>query len=132
MGRIPATEGRNTPVTPRILSGLLLMTCVISAPATAQVPLSSESAVEKGRQVFEQMKCLLCHSVDGKGGKLSVPLDDVALRRREDAMRRILLDPAKELANSKAKVKMPTFPFKDGELDALVAYLQTLRKAPPK
>ena len=25
------------------------------------------------------------------------------------------------------KVKMPDFPFKDGELDALVAYLQTLK-----
>ena len=105
----------------------LVLTLVIGAPVAARVP--SKAEIEKGRQVFEQMKCLLCHSLEGKGGKLSVALDDVALRRDAEAMKWILTDPDKALAGSKAKVKMPAFPFKEGQREALIAYLQTLRPA---
>jgi cytochrome c2 len=86
--------------------------------------------VKKGRQVFDQMKCTLCHRVGDKGGTLGPSLDGVALRRDAAAMRRILEHPDKELTDPGYKVKMPTFPFKDGEIDALVAYLQTLKAAP--
>lgn len=113
----------------RILLSALAVTLVMQLQPRAQVPSSETAAVDKGRQVFEQYKCLLCHSLDGKGGKLSVALDGVAERRNAAALKRILLNPEKELADSKAKIKMPALPFKDGEVDALVAYMQTLRKA---
>jgi cytochrome c2 len=67
--------------------------------------------------------------VADKGGKLGPALDGVADRRDADAMRRILLHPDKELSDPAYKVKMPTFPFKEGEIDDLVAYLQTLKAA---
>ena len=113
------------------MTTVLAVTLVMALHALAQVPSSGEAPAAKGRQVFEQYKCLLCHSLDGKGGKLSVALDGVAARRDAAAMKRILLNPEKELAGSKAKVKMPVVPFKDGEVDALVTYLQTL-KTPAK
>jgi nitric oxide reductase subunit C len=112
----------------RFMTTALAVTLVMALHARAQVPSSGEASAARGRQVFEQSKCLLCHSLDGKGGKLSVALDGVAERRDAAAMKRILLSPEKELAGSKAKVKMPVFPFKDGEVDAVVAYLLTLRK----
>jgi len=111
------------------MTAALAVTLVMALHARAQVPSSGEASAARGRQVFEQYKCLLCHSLDGQGGKLSVALDGVAERRDAAAMKRILLNPDKELAGSKAKVKMPLLPFKDGEVDALVAYLQTLKKA---
>lgn len=90
----------------------------------AQTP---DPQVEKGKEVFTQMKCLLCHKLGDKGGKLAPVLDEVARRRDAESMRRLLTDPDKEMKDPQYKVKMPTFPFKDGELDALVAYLQTLK-----
>ncbi len=111
----------------RLVTAALAVTVMLAPCAGAQVPSSAETPAAKGRQVFEQYKCLLCHSLEGKGGKLSVALDGVAERRDGAAMKRILLSPDKALAGSKTKVKMPAFSFKDGELDALVAYLRTLR-----
>lgn len=111
----------------RFLLAALAVTLVMALAVRAQVPSSGAAPGAKGRQVFERYKCLLCHSLEGKGGKLSVALDGVADRRDATMMRRILLKPEKALADSKAKIKMPTFAFEDGELDALVAYLQTLK-----
>lgn len=83
--------------------------------------------VDQGRQLFEKNRCLLCHKLGDTGGTLSVALDGVASRRDAKAMRRILTEPDQALKDSTAKVKMPKFPLKDEEIDALVAYLQTLR-----
>jgi len=92
---------------------------------TLQTP--DPAKVEQGRQLFEKNKCLLCHKLDGKGGTLSVPLDGVADRHDAEALGRILRDPANELKDSKAKVKMPKFPLTDEEVEDLVAYLRTLK-----
>jgi cytochrome c2 len=104
------------------------LTLVMALPALAQVGSGEGGSAAKGRLLYDQYKCGLCHQLEGKGGKLSVALDGVADRRTADAMKRILINPAKELADSKAKVKMPVLPFKEGEVDTLVAFLQTLKK----
>lgn len=99
---------------------LSLASLIQQAPDTAQVA--------KGRELFEKNKCLLCHKLEGKGGSLSVPLDGVADRHDAEALEHILRDPAKALEGSTAKVKMPKFPLTDEEVQALVAYLGTLKK----
>lgn len=114
----------------RVFRLLAALTLVISARAAAQVRSASDPAVEKGRQVFERMKCLLCHRLEGKGGKLSGALDDIGLKRDAASLKKVLDNPQAEYPNS--KLKMPTFPYKAGEQEALIAYLLTLRKVPPK
>jgi len=111
----------------------LIATLALLALGTAALGAQAPDAeqVKKGREVFDRMKCSLCHKVGDKGGTLGPSLDGVALRRDAAAMRRILEHPDKELTDPGNKVKMPTFPFKDGEIDALIAFLQTL-KTPAK
>ena len=98
-----------------------------SSTAATALQAPDPAKVKQGRQLFETNKCLLCHKLDGKGGILSVALDGVADRRDAEALARVLRDPATELKDSKAKVKMPKFPLSDEEVDALVAYLRTLK-----
>ena len=83
---------------------------------------------EQGRQLFEKNRCLLCHKLGDKGGKLAGALDDIGRRRNADALKRAILEPQKEFPD--AKVKMPVFKLQPAEMEALVAYLSTLKNAP--
>ncbi len=108
----------------RTAIAVLLGVALGIAALGAQAP---DSQVEKGKEVFTRMKCLLCHKLGDKGGALAPVLDGVARRRDAESMRRLLEHPDKEMKDPQYKVTMPAFPFKDGELDELVAYLQTLK-----
>ncbi len=105
---------------------LLVALASLRIHAGQPVPPPDPTLVARGRQVFDQMKCTLCHSLDGKGGKLAVPLDDVGSKRSAASLRKLLADPQAEFPNS--RVKMPVFRFEEGEREALVAFLLTLRK----
>jgi mono/diheme cytochrome c family protein len=110
----------------------LAAVCVVAlsvgtAEAGQALRASDAALVARGRQVFDQMKCVLCHSLEGKGGKLAVALDDIGLKRDAAAIRKVLVNPQAEFPTS--KIKMPVFPLKDEEREALVAFLSTLRKS---
>jgi cytochrome c2 len=92
-----------------------------SLPAFAQDP----KLVSKGRDLTVKNHCAMCHQLAGKGGKIGKPLDGVTARLDEAAIRRILADPQKELPDG--KVKMPKVAWAAGDIDAVVAYLQTLK-----
>lgn len=109
-----------------VLAAALLVWRLEARPPSGQSP--DPAVVARGRQVFEQFKCVLCHSLEGKGGKLAVPLDDVGLRRNAAGLRKVLENPQAEFPAS--KVKMPVFTFTEAEREALVAYLLTLRRKP--
>lgn len=96
--------------------------------AAARQPASPDpQLVARGRRVFDQMKCVLCHSLESKGGKLAVALDDIGSKRDAASLRKVLENPQAEFPAS--KIKMPVFTFAEGEREALVAYLLTLRKS---
>lgn len=57
----------------------LAVTLVIALAVRAQVLSQNSPSSAKGRQGFEQYERLLCHSLEGRGGTLSVALDGVAL-----------------------------------------------------
>lgn len=118
--------------TRRVRRGLAVSLLVVALAgvqldAGQSAPTPDPALVTRGRQVFDQMKCVLCHSLDGKGGKLAVALDDIGSKRSAASLRKVLENPQAEFPNS--KVKMPVFPFKEGEREALVAYLLTLRRS---
>jgi len=104
---------------------VLLFGMLIPAPADAQ-----NAAVERGMKVYAESKCSMCHSVAGKGNAKGV-LDAIGTKLSADEIRQWLVDPQtmrdKTYAERKPIMKsFATLPKDD--LDALAAYLQTLKK----
>ncbi len=109
-----------------VLVGVVAIIAAFAAAAQAPDP----KLVAKGQTLAVKHKCSMCHLVAGKGGKIGKPLDGVSELRDEAALRRILMNPAKEFPDE--KIKMPPVAWAPGEVDAVVAYLKTLKAAPPK
>ena len=105
-------------------SALLTVTmCVgIAASAAAQ-------DAKKGEQLFADQKCSLCHSVGDKGNKKG-PLDGVATKLKPAEIREWITDAKTMTAKTKAarKPEMKAYALPKEDVDALVAYLETLKK----
>ena len=91
---------------------------------------SAQAQVEGGQKVFAAQKCSICHSIAGQGNKKG-PLEGVGSKLSADEIRQWITNAPEMAAKVKAERKpamkaVATLP-KD-ELDALVAYLQTLKK----
>ena len=100
--------------------GILLLTC---APARAQGAKAAH-----GEKVFTDQKCSLCHSIGGHGNAKG-PLDDVGAKLSADEIRQWITN-AKEMTaktNATRKPAMKQFTLPKDDVDALVAYLQTLK-----
>jgi len=96
---------------------------VVSAAAAA-----AQSA-DAGKKVYDANKCGVCHSVAGVGNKKG-PLEDAAAKLSADQIRQWIVDAPGMAAKSNAARKPPmkayTLPKED--VDALVAYVQSLKK----
>lgn len=109
------------------LTALILVTALSAARiASAQTP----AQVEHGQKVFAAQKCSVCHSVAALGNKKG-PLDGVGAKLSADVIRQWIVDAPAMAAKAKTERKPPmkayaTLPKE--ELDALVAYLQSLKK----
>src|SRR5262247_2420826 len=90
---------------------------------------SAQDAKAKGEQVFAAQKCSLCHSIAGKGNAKG-PLDGVGSKLTADEIRAWIVDAkgmtAKTKATRKPEMKQYTLPKDD--VDALVAYLSSVKK----
>lgn len=92
----------------------------------------AEDAVATGKRLYAENRCTMCHSVAGKGNPKG-PQDSVGATLTPAELRKWLVEPKVMAAKAKAtrKPPMPSFEtLKREDLDALVAYLATL-KAPP-
>ena len=91
---------------------------------------AAQSPVDKGQQVFTAQKCAICHAIAGKGNGKGV-LDGVGTKLSADEIRQWIVNAPEMAAKSKADRKPPMKAYaslpKD-ELDALVAYLASLKK----
>ena len=100
----------------------------------SQMAAPEEDAVARGKRLFTESKCTMCHSVAGKGNPKG-PLDGVGARLLPADLRKWLVEPKAMAAKAKAERKpvMPSFEtLKKEELDALVAYLGSLKTPPSK
>lgn len=84
----------------------------------------------RGQKVYTEQKCNICHSVAGTGNKKG-PLDEVGSKLSAGDIRQWITSAPEMAAKTKADRKPAmkaygTLPKED--LDALVAYLQTLKK----
>jgi mono/diheme cytochrome c family protein len=90
---------------------------------------AQDAKVTKGQQVFADQKCSLCHSIAGKGNAKG-SLDGVGGKLSADEIRSWITDSKgmteKTKATRKPAMKAYTLPKED--VDALVAYLGTLKK----
>ena len=84
---------------------------------------ASASLAQDGKAVYTAQKCQMCHSIAGEGNKKS-PLDGVGKKLSAADLRKWVVAPKEMKADSKMKA-YPNLPAK--ELDALVAYMQTLK-----
>lgn len=120
----------------------ILAAALVAAGCAAKKPAKPETPVEQGKRVFSEQGCNACHSVDGTtgvgptmkglygsevklvgGGKVTA--DDAYLRES-------ILDPDAKTVEGFSKGVMASAVSKqqvqkDGNLDALIAYIKSLK-----
>jgi mono/diheme cytochrome c family protein len=111
--------------------GLMIRTFIITAAAAllAASAQAQDAKVTKGAQVYADQKCALCHSIGDKGNKKG-PLDGIASKYSADELRAWIVDAKAMTAKTKAprKPEMKNYALPKEDVDALVAYLATLKK----
>jgi mono/diheme cytochrome c family protein len=111
------------------IAAIMIVWGVSAAGARLSAEQGGATAAE-GEKVFAAQKCSICHAVAGKGNKTG-PLDDVGTKLSAAEIRSWITN-APEMAkksNSTRKPPMKSFAqLPAADVDALVAYLQTLKK----
>lgn len=105
-----------------VLATFIAATGVASAQAPAQI--------EQGQKVYAAQKCSVCHAIAGRGNAKGA-LDDVGAKLSADEIRQWIVAAPEMAAKTKAERKpvMRAYPnLAKNDLDALVAYLQSLKK----
>ena len=101
---------------------------MLAAVAAAQEP--DPSAVAAGRKLYTAEKCFTCHQIAGQGNKV-FPLDGVGRRLTPVELRRWFTHTAQMEARlpKQPAIRMSSrkYKFSEAELDALVAYLRSLK-----
>jgi mono/diheme cytochrome c family protein len=90
---------------------------------------AAQDARAKGEQIYVAQKCSICHSIAGKGNPKGA-LDGVGSKLTADEIRLWIVDAKGMTAKTKAprKPEMRTYTLPKEEVDALVAYLASLKK----
>ncbi len=110
----------------RVWMTLVAVALVASGAAFAQ----DAAKVAKGKAVFADRKCKTCHSVAGVGNPKG-SLDGVGDKITADETKQWLNNPKEMAEKAGATRKPPMKPVASlpaADLDALVTYLQTLKK----
>jgi mono/diheme cytochrome c family protein len=109
--------------TKTVLSTFLIV-AVSALPALAQ----DKALVAQGEKIYNDQKCFNCHSIRGDGNKKG-PLDKIATKVKPAEMREWLTNATEMAAKMKKDRKPPmkSATLTDGEMTALLAYLQTLK-----
>ncbi len=112
-------------------AAILLASVSLGAAWLASAEKAPDPAlVAKGRAAYKANRCRLCHSVAGEGNPKG-PHDGVGSKYTPAELRQWLVDPEAMRKKTGATRTPAMIPFKDlpaEDLDALVAYLSTLKK----
>jgi len=106
----------------------ILITAVLALVLNAAGAAAQDAKVQKGMQVFAAQKCSQCHAVAGKGNAKG-KLDDVGSKLAPAEIKEWIVDPVGMAAKNKKDRKPPMKkkPIPEADVDALVAYLSTLK-----
>jgi mono/diheme cytochrome c family protein len=110
-----------------VKAGLMLISALVLA-ATGAWAQADSALIAKGETTFVDKKCILCHAIKGKGGTggplaRGPDLSTVGAQRGAEWLKAFMKDP--KAVNPKAK--MMAFKGTEEELEALVAYLGSLK-----
>ena len=113
-----------------VTRAMLLAAVLATASTTAMMAGQDAAAVQKGEQLYGAQKCMICHSIAGKGNKNN-PLDKVGAKLTAAEIREWIVNPVEMTKKTKSTGK-PPMPAKykglaPAEIDALVAYMQSLK-----
>ena len=112
---------------------LRTLTAVLVTVALSGTGLLAQDAkkIADGKKLYDTKECAKCHSIAGKGSKIS-PLDGVGTKLSEADIKHWIVNPTEMEAKleKKPKVKMSSkkVALTDPEVDAVVAYMLSLKK----
>ena len=107
----------------------MILTLVLLGLVVPRSALAEDSLVQKGQQLYTAKNCSMCHSIAGKGNPKG-SLDGVGTKWKADEIREWIVNWKAMAAKHNATRKPPMTDFSKlpkGDVDALVAYLQTLK-----
>jgi mono/diheme cytochrome c family protein len=109
------------------MRSIIIGITICAGMATAAA--AQDAKVSKGEKLYVDQKCALCHSIGDKGNKKG-PLDDVGGKLSAADVHEWIVDAAGMTAKTKAQRKplMKSYTLPRDDVDALVAYLMTLKK----
>jgi cytochrome c553 len=102
---------------------MMLGILVISELAVGCARVDRDAAVERGAQVFRDQGCYGCHTVGVTGTPIATDLTRIGARHDETYFVQWLRDPSQQ----KPGQHMPKIALSDREVQALAAYLSSLR-----
>lgn len=108
----------------------LVTAFAILACFTVAVPAQAQDLIARGQAVYTAQKCSTCHAIAGKG-QAKGPLDDVGGKLKVEDIREWIVNPARMAKDHNATrkpVMKPYSNFPKEDLEALVAYLASLKK----
>jgi mono/diheme cytochrome c family protein len=113
---------KRIPIMVAVIGVSLTLTGIASAQDKAQV--------DRGMKVYADQKCSICHAIEGKGNAKGA-LDSVGAKLKADEIREWLVNPVEMATKAKADRKPVMKAYANlskEDLDALVAYLSSLKK----
>ena len=110
---------------------LTLAVAAIAFAAATPAWAGDDAQIKRGMEVYAAQKCQMCHQIAGKGNKTS-PLDGVGTKLSAADTKAWIVSPVEMTAKTKS-TKKPLMPAKydklpAADIDALVAYMQSLKK----
>lgn len=136
------TEQTRAPTRIRGWIGFVLLGLASAAVPAAVLAQDREALVARGKALFAQKGCYECHSIGNVGALIAPDLSRVGAKHREGDLARWLgrpssaepseggrlreLEPA-ERDMARLRPHMPTLKLTDTEVQALAAYLASLR-----
>lgn len=117
----------------RTIGAIAVALSLAGTALAAQAP--DPKLASEGKKLYATYKCDKCHQIAGRGSKKG-PLDGVGSKLSAADMKRWFTHPAEMEAKLEKKPKgtdsmanaLKTKNIEPGEIDALVAYMQTLTK----
>ncbi len=94
----------------------------LSTDSVYSAMTSDSKVIEKGKSIVRSNLCMICHMIDGKGGKKGDPFDGLSNKISADKIKLATTDPKK--INPKSDMK--AYNFSDDDMNAVIAYILSL------
>ena len=107
-------------------AALALAAALLPAICWTRQAAAQNADVAKGKELYVKLRCSICHSIEGKGGRVAGPLDSVGKKYTPDKMFAFLRAPS---SVNPASAMPPTRGTPD-EIRAVAAYMLSLGGQP--